>query len=157
MQTSGAWRREARMCVWERGGAATTIVMPGLDPGIHPSSQEAFSKKMDCRVKPGNDDTVDNSPNTWADIRSHERYINPARHRVRAFGVGWIWQNDGIDTIERRPRRPPQAAVVSLLASGHPRNGPYSRPLCRRRDRNPHRCRIGAARASDRGARPRPL
>src|SRR5216684_1641485 len=94
---------------------------------------------------------------TATDIRSHERYINPARHRVRAFGVGWIWQNDGIDTIERRPRRPPQAAVVSLLASRHPRNGPYSRPLCRRRDRNPHRCRIGSARASDRGARPRPL
>jgi hypothetical protein len=29
--------------------------MPGLDPGIHPSSPEDFSKKMDCRVKPGND------------------------------------------------------------------------------------------------------
>jgi hypothetical protein len=46
---SGASRRGARTCVWERGGAATTIVMPGLDPGIHPSSQEAFSK-MDCRA-----------------------------------------------------------------------------------------------------------
>jgi hypothetical protein len=30
--------------------------MPGLDPGIHPSSQKVFSKKMDCRVKPGNDE-----------------------------------------------------------------------------------------------------
>ena len=31
--------------------------MPGLDPGIHRASYEAsFSKKMDCRVKPGNDD-----------------------------------------------------------------------------------------------------
>jgi len=32
--------------------------MPGLDPGIHPSSQEeheGFPKGMDCRVKPGND------------------------------------------------------------------------------------------------------
>jgi hypothetical protein len=28
--------------------------MPGLDPGIHQASQK-FSKKMDCRVKPGND------------------------------------------------------------------------------------------------------
>jgi hypothetical protein len=28
--------------------------MPGLDPGIHPASEESF-KKMDCRVKPGND------------------------------------------------------------------------------------------------------
>jgi hypothetical protein len=27
-----------------------SIVMPGLDPGIHP-----LRKTMDCRVKPGND------------------------------------------------------------------------------------------------------
>jgi hypothetical protein len=38
------------------GVHAKKLVMPGLDPGIHPSSQEAVSKKMDCRVKPGNDD-----------------------------------------------------------------------------------------------------
>jgi hypothetical protein len=31
-------------------------VMPGLDPGIHPSFHERFSKVMDCRVKPGNDE-----------------------------------------------------------------------------------------------------
>jgi hypothetical protein len=31
-------------------------VMPGLDPGIHRSSQGRFSKQMDCRVKPGNDE-----------------------------------------------------------------------------------------------------
>jgi hypothetical protein len=29
--------------------------MPGLDPGNHPSSQKAFSKKMDHRVEPGDD------------------------------------------------------------------------------------------------------
>jgi hypothetical protein len=29
--------------------------MSGLDPGIHPSSQEVLSKKMDCRGNPGND------------------------------------------------------------------------------------------------------
>jgi hypothetical protein len=34
----------------------TTFIMPGLDPGIHRSSQEVFSKSMDCRVKPGNDE-----------------------------------------------------------------------------------------------------
>jgi hypothetical protein len=34
---------------------ANTLVMPGLDPGIHPSSQEVLSKEMDWRVKPGND------------------------------------------------------------------------------------------------------
>jgi hypothetical protein len=33
------------------------LVMPGLDPGIHPSSQEkSFQGKMDHRVKPGDDD-----------------------------------------------------------------------------------------------------
>jgi hypothetical protein len=37
------------------GVRADTFVMPGLDPGIHPSSQEVLSKKMDCRIKPGND------------------------------------------------------------------------------------------------------
>jgi hypothetical protein len=31
--------------------------MPGLDPGIHRSSQELF-EWMDCRVKPGNDDSM---------------------------------------------------------------------------------------------------
>jgi hypothetical protein len=31
------------------------IVMPGLDPGIHPSSQKRFLKKMDHRVEPGDD------------------------------------------------------------------------------------------------------
>src|ERR1700736_4062755 len=39
----------------EVGVHANTLVMPGLDPGIHPSSQEVLSKRMDCRVKPGND------------------------------------------------------------------------------------------------------
>jgi hypothetical protein len=32
------------------------LVMPGLDPGIHPSSQNILSKEMDHRVKPGDDD-----------------------------------------------------------------------------------------------------
>src|SRR5947209_14515786 len=30
------------------------LVMPGLDPGIHPL-RKSLPKKMDCRVKPGND------------------------------------------------------------------------------------------------------
>jgi hypothetical protein len=33
-----------------------SLVMPGLDPGIRPSSGDLRSG-MDCRVKPGNDDT----------------------------------------------------------------------------------------------------
>ncbi len=44
-----------------------------------------LQEMMDCRVKPGNDDAVDNS-GTRADNRRSRRYINPARH-VRAFGV----------------------------------------------------------------------
>src|SRR5258707_14746854 len=47
-------------------------------------------------------------------------------------------QNDGIDTIERRPRPASQAAVVPLLASRYPRDGSHSRPLCGRRDRGPY-------------------
>ena len=43
----------------------------------------------------------------------------------------------GIDTIERRPRRPPQAAFVPLLASRHPRDGSHPRPLCGCRDSGP--------------------
>jgi antitoxin CptB len=65
---------------------------------------------MDCRVKPGNDDTVDNSRNTGADIRHLDRYINPARHRVRAFGVligigkmtGSTRSSDGLDDRRKR-------------------------------------------------------
>jgi hypothetical protein len=56
---------------------------------------------MDCRVEPGNDDTLDNSQEGRADNDNRRRYINPARH-VRAFGVGREKTNDGIDTIERR-------------------------------------------------------
>jgi antitoxin CptB len=39
-------------------------------------------------VKPGTDATVDNSADERADIVGLRRYINPARHHVRAFGVG---------------------------------------------------------------------
>jgi hypothetical protein len=31
--------------------------MPGLDPGIHPSSKESSRKRMDGRVKPGHDES----------------------------------------------------------------------------------------------------
>jgi hypothetical protein len=45
--------------------------MPGLDPGIHPSSQQTFSKKMDHRVKPGDDEL-------W--------FVIARGQRVRPFG-----------------------------------------------------------------------
>jgi hypothetical protein len=38
-------------------GSSQVIVMPGLDPGIHLSLQKFF-ERMDCRVKPGNDEPV---------------------------------------------------------------------------------------------------
>ena len=55
-------------------------------PGLTPASIH-LQETLDCRVKPGNDSTVDNSPITRADFRPSRRYINLARH-VRAFGVG---------------------------------------------------------------------
>ncbi|MGC1887844.1 MAG: hypothetical protein WA709_17410 [Stellaceae bacterium] len=33
------------------------IVVPGLDPGIH-ATPSSFSGRMDCRVKPGNDENT---------------------------------------------------------------------------------------------------
>jgi hypothetical protein len=53
-------------------------------------------------VKPGRDATVDNSSRERADIGDLDRYINPARHHVRAFGVGLGLENDGYDDIEQR-------------------------------------------------------
>jgi hypothetical protein len=72
MQTSGASRREvASACLdlallfenCEVGVCAKLIclaprnapVMPGLDPGIHNLRNKPFSKKMDRRVKRGDD------------------------------------------------------------------------------------------------------
>jgi antitoxin CptB len=65
---------------------------------------------MDCRVKPGNDDTLDNSPKARADIHGNQRYINPARQHVRAFGVcigiekmtGSTRSSDGLDDRRKR-------------------------------------------------------
>jgi hypothetical protein len=31
-------------------GATPSVVMPGLDPGIHHSSKGFFAREMDCRV-----------------------------------------------------------------------------------------------------------
>jgi hypothetical protein len=43
-------------------GASSPPVMAGLDPAIHRPRQRTiaknFSKKMDCRVKPGNDESL---------------------------------------------------------------------------------------------------
>jgi hypothetical protein len=39
---------------FELFGDPTSVVMPGLDPGIH-QDKKLSSRGMDCRVKPGND------------------------------------------------------------------------------------------------------
>jgi hypothetical protein len=47
--------RDREAAFGERDIDARIAVMPGLDPGIHQTSHKHFSKRMDCRVKPGND------------------------------------------------------------------------------------------------------
>src|ERR1700676_2826628 len=50
-QTSGASRRDnAKVCLGGKMPTQNTLVMPGLDPGIHPLRKELISKAMDCRV-----------------------------------------------------------------------------------------------------------
>jgi hypothetical protein len=61
-----------------------SLVMPGLDPGIHPSSQKSVSRKMDHRVKPGDDDL------NWYDGPKHGALprgfwpLNPCAHAASA-------------------------------------------------------------------------
>ena len=57
MAPSELWNRDAKA----RPGAIDaqrrppTGVTRGLDPGVHLLRKKLFAKKMDCRVKPGND------------------------------------------------------------------------------------------------------
>ena len=37
------------------GADPFSVVTRGLDPRVHPLRKTHFAKKMDCRVKPGND------------------------------------------------------------------------------------------------------
>jgi hypothetical protein len=47
----------AKLCLGKRHADTKTLVMPGLHPGIHQSSQEHFlEREKDCRVKTGNDE-----------------------------------------------------------------------------------------------------
>src|SRR5258708_1129642 len=48
------------------------LVMPGLDPGIHPSSNDSF-ERMDHRVKPGDDERKRSSIQHPLAIRAVER------------------------------------------------------------------------------------
>jgi len=77
-------RRKQRI---EQSGAhrnllAAQLVMRGIRTALHP-----HQKAGDCRVKPGNEDAVDNWGQVRADKPRSDRYISLARH-VRAFGVG---------------------------------------------------------------------
>jgi hypothetical protein len=42
------------------------LVMPGLNPGIDQTFQQRFPWKMDCRVKPGNDNYAPAASTTCA-------------------------------------------------------------------------------------------
>ncbi len=50
--------------------------MPGLDPGIH-RKNNFYSKVMDCRVKPGNDDGWVNVYEVWYKLRLRTRRLAP--------------------------------------------------------------------------------
>ena len=41
--------------MWVRAGATGTGVTRGLDPRVYLLRKKHFAKRMDCRVKPGND------------------------------------------------------------------------------------------------------
>jgi hypothetical protein len=70
--------------------------MRGLDPRIH------LQKRMDCRVKPGNDDTGDNLEHKRLTLAIPAAISTPpGTSGLLAFE--WKWDNDGYDTIERRP------------------------------------------------------
>jgi hypothetical protein len=57
---------------------------------------------MDCRVKPGSDDAVDNWGTGRADNGHSDRYINPpGTSGLLAFELES--EHDGIDTIKQRP------------------------------------------------------
>jgi hypothetical protein len=57
---------------------------------------------MDCRVKSGNDDPVDNWVIARADNGRSDRYINPpGTSGLLAFELES--EHDGIDTIKQRP------------------------------------------------------
>jgi len=56
--------------------------MPGLDPGIHQSSQQAFSKRMDHRVKPGEDDLNGHDGLLW----SSDTSVAARREKADAAG-----------------------------------------------------------------------
>jgi hypothetical protein len=42
--------------VWDVLAPRKPSVTRGLDPRVHPFRKNFFANKMDCRVKPGNDD-----------------------------------------------------------------------------------------------------
>jgi hypothetical protein len=58
INASGALRGEVvNVCLESRcrHSSCPASLPLAYDPGIHQSSQDHFSKKMDCRVEPGND------------------------------------------------------------------------------------------------------
>jgi hypothetical protein len=143
----------AKMCL--KRYPRNTIVMPGLDPGIHPSRKNIFEKEMDCRVKPGNDGRCSEIGCLKIQIGKQTRCrpglepepITTNVHRCAKLGpqlvnnwCRWLWvpafagttyrrhhPRRRISSIRRRPRRNRKAAAYWM-----PR---LTRPfLARRRD-----------------------
>jgi hypothetical protein len=65
---------------WDAPG----FVMRGLDPRIHPSSQESFPRRMDCRVKPGTDVRLVTVPVLRSSVVGDASHRLGMLHRVRA-------------------------------------------------------------------------
>src|SRR5262245_2245799 len=56
---------------------STPGVTRGLDPRVHPPSQEHLAKMMDCRVKPGNDRS--------GSVRPGHALVTAKRQELRSF------------------------------------------------------------------------
>src|SRR6476620_1176769 len=81
--------------------------MPGLDPGIH--AHDASNCRVDCRVKPGNDDLQESTSPRIAMNRRRERseaIQEPAAGIVDCFVALRAPRNDAVAST------PPQSALV---------------------------------------------
>src|SRR5438105_1305294 len=67
---------------------------PGLDPGVH-RIKRFHAKKMDCRIKPGNDDRI------VASKRTKHGLVHPARAGLSKVGSRTILPATSPDSTSR--------------------------------------------------------
>src|SRR5262249_21317624 len=101
---AGGCRQPTRPC-------ATTWFTPGLDPRVHHSSQGLSAKRMDCRVKPGNDQMGKNDRSALKcrarakpELGQHDNDTTLASHIFRLTRVTRIFQKSVF--TETTPGRP---------------------------------------------------